>query len=102
MRNLDLNDFSSLRKLVRITALVLCFIASLRKKVTQGNDTMTLLTQVDLQNAEHAWLKVAQYEMTSQDNFSQLVKVLRLVEEDGVYKCVGRMENSDLNERTRH
>ena len=105
----DINRYSSLRKLVRITALVLHFINKLKSRkigVPQhdGNESKdkeisSALGRAELVNAENAWVKAAQADLRQQDNFEQLKTTLNIIEdENGMLRCLGRLENSDLDE----
>jgi hypothetical protein len=106
---LDISRYSSLRKLVRATALVLRFIHKLRtRKVSQHDENdltdgeVITLDREELINAENAWVEVAQTEIRKQDNFGQLKKTLNIIEdENGMLRCVGRLENSDLSDFAR-
>lgn len=106
---LDISRYSSLRKLVRVTALVLRFIHKLRtRKVSQHDENeltdgeVITLDREELINAENAWVEVAQTEIRKQDNFGQLKKTLNIIEdENGMLRCVGRLENSDLSDFAR-
>ena len=108
----DINRYSSLRKLVRITALVLHFINKLKSRkigVSQhdGNESKdkeisSALSRAELINAENAWVKAAQADLRQQDNFEQLKTALNIIEdENGMLRCLGRLKNSDLDEYAR-
>ena len=108
----DINRYSSLRKLVRITALVLHFINKLKSRkigVPQhdGNESKdkeisSALSRAELINAENAWVKAAQADLRQQHNFEQLKTTLNIIEdENGMLRCLERLENSDLDEYAR-
>jgi hypothetical protein len=60
------------------------------------------LDREELINAENAWVEAAQTEIRKQDNFGQLKKTLNIMEdENGMLRCVGRLENSDLSDFAR-
>ena len=60
------------------------------------------LDREELINAENVWVEVVQTEIHKQDNFGQLEKTLNIIEdENGMLRCVGRLENSDLSDFAR-
>ena len=108
----DINRYSSLRKLVRITALVLHFINKLKSRKigvpqhdsneSKDKEISSALSRAELINAENAWVKAAQADLRQQDNFEQLKTTLNIIEdENGMLRCLGRLENSDLDEYAR-
>ena len=105
----DISRYSSLRKLVRIKALVLHFINKLKSRKigvpqNDGNESKdkeisSALSRAELINAENAWVKVAQADLRQQDNFELLKTTLNIIEDqNGMLRCLGRLENSDLDE----
>ena len=60
------------------------------------------LDREELINAENARVEVAQTEIRKQDNFGELKKTLNIIEdENGMLRCVERLENSDLSDFAR-
>ena len=108
----DINRYSSLRKLLKITALVLHFINKLKSwkigvlqhdgNESKDKEISRALSRVELINVENVWVKAAQADLRQQDNFEQLKTALNIFEyENGMLKCLGRLENSDLDEYAR-
>ena len=108
---LEISRHSSSWKLVRVTALVLRFINKLkdRKGPKKGNDVSTdeematiNLGRGKLISEENAWVKSAQLDLRKQDNFYPLKRTLNIVEDENkMFRCIGRLENSDLDESAR-
>ena len=105
---LNASDFSSLSRLVRVTAWVQRFINRCRKHEPTSTGCPHL-TSSELYSAKLLWL---QY--TQKDNFSDIfaaltakkkhntVESLRLfIDSDGLLKCRGRLEHADLPEQAR-
>ena len=64
-----------------------------QSKKTEGH-----LTKAELDDAQNDWIKEAQRNlMKNADDFKQLKQRFGLVNEQGSYRCVGRLGNSDLN-----
>ena len=108
----DINRYSSLRKLVRITALVLHFINKLKSRKigvpqhdsnkSKDKEISSALSRAELINAENTWVKAAQADLRQQDNFEQLKTTLNIIEDENcMLRCLGRLENSDLDEYAR-
>ena len=57
---------------------------------------------VELVEAEGFWIKKAQTELKEQKNYEQLSNSLRLMEEEGILRCKGRLKNSDLELSARY
>ena len=89
---ISIERYSRLTKLLNVTAWVRRAASNFRK-----NYLTTELTAEEIKVAEIEWIKIAQHELTQQDNYKQLIKKLGLVEEDGILKCTGRLGNSDLD-----
>ena len=89
---ISIERYSRLTKLLNVIAWVRRAASNFRK-----NYLTTELTAEEIKVAEIEWIKIAQHELTQQDNYKQLIKKLGLVEEDGILKCTGRLGNSDLD-----
>ena len=98
---MDVNDYSTLQRLVRVTAWVRRFVNNLRASVSQGNRSTGRLGADELKGAEIEWLKSVQTELKKQHNFKQLVKELGIKADRDVLRCEGRLLNSDLEIDTR-
>ena len=92
------HDFSSIRRLIRVTAHVLRFVHNLKKKL-EGNvsdDDVATTASQDLAGAEVLWIKAAQTELASDNNFEKLKKQFNLFEDRGVWRCGGRLAYADV------
>ena len=86
-------DFSSLQKLLRITAYVMRFIDILRQVIA----TSTLeLTASELARAERLWIIESQKCLKEDGNFLTWQRQFGLYLEDKVWRCKGRLGNADL------
>ncbi|XP_044171892.1 uncharacterized protein LOC122956294 [Acropora millepora] len=93
---IDVNNHSTLQRLVQVTAWVKRFVNNLRASVTQGSRSTGRLEANELKDAEIEWLKSAQTELKKQHNFKQLEKELGIKTDRNVLRCEGRLLNSDL------
>ena len=94
---IDINDYSSLQRLVRVTAWVKRFLHNIRAK----ERTTGRLEVYELKGAENEWLISVQVDLKKQDNFKQLVGELGIKEHKGILRCEGRLLNSDLDSEAR-
>ena len=86
-------DFSSLQKLLRITAYVMRFVVILRQVIA----TSTLeLTASELARAERLWIIESQKCLKEDGNFLTWQRQFGLYLEDKVWRCKGRLGNADL------
>ena len=97
-------DFSSLDRLLTTTALVLKFVKILRFRMKKsGNHPGIELTAADRTEAERLWLLDSQQQLENQPNFEVWKKQFGLfVDNDGLYRCGGRLTNADLGYTTCH
>ena len=95
---IDINIFSSLHRLFRVTAYVLRFIANVKAKQNNSSSLVKLeeLNAEELKNAELKWVVDAQTSIRKDPKFDQLSTNLGLIEEDRIFNCKGRLGNSDL------
>ena len=97
--------FSSLGRLLRVTALVLKSIKLLKVQrlgdVNQKPDTR--VTGADIEEAELLWIKEVQREMKSKEKFKMRSHQLGLLEDDkGVIRCQARLGNSELTDSAKY
>ena len=91
---IDVNKYSGLKKLLRVTAQVLRF-TSISRRRRQG------LVEAQ-EKARILWLQEAQSELNSDPNLETWKRQLNVtLGEDNLWRCTGRMENSDLNPEAR-
>ena len=94
---MEIEKFSSLNRLYRVTAYVRRFIHNLRAKQKGVLRKNGELSRGEIIGAERVWILAAQAKLKNQDNYADLVKELRIVEYNGLLKCRGRLNNSDLS-----
>ena len=93
---INIENFSSLLTLLRVTAWIRRFIHNCRAKSNASDKMHGRLTRTELQTAQNDWVKEAQNYLKQQEHFEQLKVKFGLIEEQGITKCVGRLSNSDL------
>lgn len=104
---LDINRFSSRRKLLRVTALVFKFINLLRRK-----DNQKSLSADDLQLADKVWTRSIQ-RSSFDDEYQALInqktreshrynQLNLLMDDEGLIRCQGRIEQSTVTQETKH
>ena len=94
---LQCEDYSSLRKLLRVTAYVLKFVALLKKIPEAGPQPYGSLTITDLETALTYWLKLSQSSIPLTNNFEHLKHQFDLFQDDkGLLRCGGRLGNAKL------
>lgn len=102
--DIDSHRFSSVSKIFRVTAYVIRFIRKLRGKVI----IRKTLTSEEIQDAEVMWLKYVQRkqypaEFDSSGKPTSLQKQLGVyVDNQGLLRCVGRLDNAELSEGAKH
>ena len=100
---IDVERFSSWRKLLRVTAYVLRFIKNCRKSSKETSDH---LTRAEIIEAEQKWIKVMQREIkeeflsfennTERSSRSRLTKMSPFIDADGFVRSKTRLQHSDL------
>ena len=91
-------DFSSLNRLLRITAYVMKFVNILKHKVKKLKTPLNLEpTTTDISDVEILWIREAQKILPEEGKFSVWKKQFDLfLDEDGLYRCKGRLSNADI------
>ena len=105
-RGIDLEKFSNLEKLFRVTAWVLRSIQNLRTGKEDEDKQFGELTVHELVESERIWIKEveseriwikeAQAKLRAEEKYAQFSVSLRLKEEEGILRCQGRLKNSNL------
>ena len=92
-RVIDCTRFSSWKKLLRVTALVLNFIKLLKKSVVTP-----IVAAEDILHAEKLWIKDVQEDLKEKkDYYQKLEGQLGLFEQSGIVRCRGRISKSGLS-----
>ncbi|XP_028414079.1 uncharacterized protein LOC114537147 [Dendronephthya gigantea] len=91
-------DYSTLGRLLRVTAVVLKFIKLLKSKVRQEDlSTNSEVTRVDIELAQVLWIKELQVKLKVNEKFKEWNRDLGLfTDESGVVRCKGRLSNSNF------
>ena len=100
-RVVEINKYSTLRKLYRVTAWVtrFCHNISRRNKSDKREGALTLEEIVE---SEELWIRMAQRELRKGENYQQLVSKFGLQEDQkGVIRCKGRLEYSEMVHETK-
>ena len=90
---MEIEKFSSLNRLYRVTAYVGRFMYNLRAKQKGVQRKNGELGRDEMIGAERMWILAAQARLKNQDNYAGLVKELKIVEYNGLLKCRGRLNN---------
>ena len=91
-----LSRFSSLDKLLRVTAWVKRFLSNLKRAREKRNIKLGELEVVELEEAERTWILDAQEDVKESESFEKTRVNLGLVNERGIYVCHGRLTNAEL------
>ena len=94
---LEVNKFSNLGRLLRVTAWVSRFLYNLRSKDRVGERRNGALRRREIAEAERVWIKASQEAVKNDRNYEDLAHKLKLEDHGGLLKCKGRLENSDLD-----
>ena len=98
---IDVNNYSTLQRLVRVTAWIRRFVDNAKASAKQEEKGAERLGVDELKCAESEWLKTVQSDLKKQDNFKQLVSELGIKEDRDILRCEGRLVNSDLESEAR-
>ena len=98
---IDIDRFSNLGKLLRVTAYVKRFIENIKLK-KEGKELKTGNMSVEeLEKAERLWIIESQLNLQSSSNFKKISEHLGVVKENEILICKGRLGNSELDFRTK-
>ena len=93
---IDIHRYSTLGKLIKVTAWVKRFTESLKRKREGSDLLLDPLSTDELNKAELALIKDAQIDLQQDVAFEKIRKNLDIRNQDDVLLCHGRLENSDL------
>ena len=95
---IDIERYSSLKKLFIVTAYVIRFTNNLIYKIKKKDIISGDLSLDELNYVEYAWIKSEQSIIKSEQKFLLLKKSLNLFENNkNLYRVSGRFGNSDMN-----
>ena len=100
-------DYSTLQRLLRVTAYVLKFIRIIRKQQKpdsqQSTQPSAVLCAEDTTAALSYWLKMSQSTLPDKEQFPLWNQQFGLFKDsDGVWRCGGRLENSEMPPALKH
>ena len=102
--DIDCQQYSSLQKLLRVTARVLMFVNNLKGKLQIKHNATTKVTPVSevelLTQAEMLWIKIAQRQLAKNGYLQKQFDLF--LDDDGIWRCGGRLSNADIPYQTRH
>ncbi|MES9884883.1 MAG: hypothetical protein ABW185_28910, partial [Sedimenticola sp.] len=104
--DLKSEDFSSVNRLLRITALVMRFIGKLKKRC----DLKGPITSNEIENAESVWISHVQrkhyldvIDAVNLDKRHTMISQLGLyLDSKGLLICRGRLENAEISDTAKH
>ena len=99
--NLDciipLEKFSSLQRLMRVTAYVLRFVSNLKQSKRKKELIDGEVMQEEMDQARELWIKEVQRSVYNDKNFDQVKVSLSLFTDDkGILRCGGRLKNAPI------
>ena len=96
---ITISQFSSLTKLLRVTARVIQFTQILRRKAIAS----TTLTASNLDCAEEFWLRDVQREAMKDSKAEKWCREFGVfTDEHGLLRCGGRLQNAQLSQNQKH
>ena len=97
----EINKYSTLRKLYRVTAWVTRFCHNISRR-SKSDKREGALTLEEIVESGELWIRMAQRELRKGENYQQLVSKFGLQEDQkGVIRCKGRLEYSEMVHETK-
>lgn len=98
---LKCEDYSSLPKLLRVTAYTLKFVRLLKRRVKLAHEPPEQLD--DIEQAERLWIIESQSLLSQDRLFETWKRQFNLfIDDNGVWRCGGRLQNADLPYSTKY
>ena len=95
-------NFSSLKRLLKVTAIVYKFIQVLKMR-RRGTEASVRLEAKDIIDAELYWIRIAQEMLLQDEKFTMWKTQLGLSLDDlGLWRCKGRLSNAELPMDAKH
>ena len=94
-------DISTLKRLLKVMALVMKFVALLRSRA-KGEEMTAMISTVDIANAELSWIKLSQTFVHDEKFNVHYQQLAVFCDKDGVWRCKGRLHHADLPESSKH
>eukprot|EP00794_Sanderia_malayensis_P012189 gene12189-biopygen9725 len=98
----DIDRYSTLNRLLRITAWVKRVVANLKGKINKGEVKSGNLSASEFKEAEKLWIRDVQALFKADKDFKTTAKQLSVVEVEGILVCKGRLENASLDLSSRY
>ena len=96
---INIEKYSSLKKLILITSYVMRFINNLLSRVKIGvNVTSGVIKLDESVKSEKLWIMNEQDSFITPEKYKQLQKSFNLYDEDGIFRLKGRYSAASLNE----
>ena len=92
----DIKKFSTLKRLINVTAWIRRFIENVKAKREKRELNLEGLSVEELCYAERLWIKDAQETLKGDSSFKKTRMQLGIIETEGIMVCRGRLERSDL------
>ena len=95
--SIKVSEYSSVLRLVRVTAYVLRFVNNLKCRLSKREPTISELSLDEINSAEKLWIREVQAAVKEKSTFQQVEKSLNLFkDENGILRCRGRLDNAPL------
>ena len=99
---IDIDRYSNLNKLYRITALVFRFIHNIQTKDKKERLLYNYVTLKELRKAKTIWIKRNQSHLREHERYDELKNQLNLYEDDeNIIRSQGRLKYTDLPYNTK-
>eukprot|EP00731_Ephydatia_muelleri_P014349 Em0008g69a len=97
---IECTNFSTLRRLLRVTAHVLKVVEILKAKIGKGDAELTITTMA---KSELYWVKIVQHRIETNVWFSTWKQQFKMfMDETGLWRCGGRLTNADIPQPSKH
>ena len=92
---IDINKFSDMLKLLRITSYVKRFVDNLKRKVNKIDPVLSKYpSAAEMCTARNMWIKANQATLSKQSGYEQTkVQLNCVIDEEGLVRCQGRMND---------
>ena len=98
-----LEDYSNLKRLLRVSAYIFRFVANLKRSLRKEPLVLDDLQQTEIDQAEECWLKEEQGLLLKDKTFGQVRQSLQLfLDGSGIIRCGGRLKNAPISKDTRY
>ena len=101
-RVIDINRYGTLRKLLRVTAVVMRFVENVKAEKDGRSVNVEGLSVIDIISAERLWIKEVQSTIVQNSSFRKTMCHLGIAEMEGILVCMGRLEHSDLSSESKY